>query len=162
MTRMNLLAPLVTAAALASDQLAKSAAFALVASHGEVPVAPFLTITSGMNRGIAFGLATRVPPFVLVAVAAAISIVIILWIRRSASRLRQAALAIVLGGALGNIVDRLRFGAVRDFIDFHWGAWHWPTFNLGDAFIAVGVGILVFASDSTDRHQPSRPSQEHD
>lgn len=138
--------------ALAVDQLTKSLAFATVAARGEMPITTFFTITSGMNPGIAFGLATRVHPLILIGIAAAISAVLAMMILRSESPLRRTALGMILGGAFGNIVDRIRFGAVRDLIDLHWGGWHWPTFNLADAFITIGVLILL-AFDPADRDQ---------
>ena len=133
-----------------ADQMTKAAAFAHVAERGDWEVAPFLAITAGMNPGIAFGLATTVHPAMLIAVAGAISIVLVLMIRRSAGWLRTAALGAILGGAAGNVADRLRFGAVRDLIDLHWQEWHWPTFNLADASIAVGVLMLLISADSAD------------
>ncbi|WP_082132068.1 signal peptidase II [Sphingomonas paucimobilis] len=153
-------APLLTlVAVLTGDQLAKAAAFAYVASEGPVSVGPWLTITAGMNRGVAFGLATSTHPLLLVAIAAAISTALAIMIRRAASRLRQVGLAAILGGAVGNIADRVRFGAVRDLIDFHWGSWHWPTFNLADSFIFAGlVLILVLPEQSRLARTPDAPT----
>ncbi len=144
---------LIAAVAVAADQVTKTAAFDYVAKYGTIDLTPFLGIRTGMNPGIAFGLATQAQPVLLVATAAAISIVLLVLIRRSESLLQQAALAMILGGAFGNIVDRIRLGAVRDLIDLHWGEWHWPTFNLADAFITVGVLILLFVPDPADRNQ---------
>lgn len=143
----------VTALAVAADQAGKRAAFDYVAEHGVIDVTPFLTIRTGMNPGIAFGLATQAQPVMLVAVAAAISLVLLILIWRSDSHLQRVALGMLLGGAFGNIVDRIRLGAVRDVIDLHWSGWHWPTFNLADAFIAIGVLILLFVPDPADRNQ---------
>jgi len=151
--RMSAFAWLGMSFALALDQLTKSAAFRAVAKGGDISVTPFLTITSGMNPGIAFGLATRVHPAILIGIAAVISAVLGMMILRSESRLRRTALGMILGGAFGNIVDRIRLGAVRDLIDLHWGGWHWPTFNLADAFITIGVLILLFVPDPADRNQ---------
>ncbi|WP_279333203.1 signal peptidase II [Sphingomonas paucimobilis] len=152
-------APLLTVVAvLTGDQLSKGAAFAYVASQGPVSVGPWLTITAGINRGVAFGLATSTHPLLLVAIAAAISTALAMMIRRSASRLRQVGLAAILGGAVGNIVDRMRFGAVRDLIDVHWGSWHWPTFNLADSFIFAGlVLIFVLPEQSRRARTPDAP-----
>lgn len=86
-----------------ADQMTKAAAFAHVAERGDWEVAPFLAITAGMNPGIAFGLATTVHPAMLIAVAGAISIVLVLMIRRSAGWLRTAALGAILGGAAGTL-----------------------------------------------------------
>ncbi len=143
----------VTALAVAADQVGKTAAFDHVAEHGVIYVTPFLTIRAGMNPGIAFGLATQAQPLLLVAVAAAISLVLLVCIWRTESILQRIAFGMILGGAFGNIADRLRFGAVRDVIDLHWNGWHWPTFNLADAFITIGVLILLFVPDPTNRNK---------
>ncbi|GGD45601.1 signal peptidase II [Erythrobacter arachoides] len=140
-------------AAVAADQLTKSQAFAYVARNGDLELNSFLAITAGTNSGIAFGLATALHPLLLVGMAGAISVWILILIRRSQGLLRQAALGIILGGALGNIIDRARLSAVRDFIDLHWESWHWPTFNLADAFIVTGLLLIVFLPDPT-RSEP--------
>lgn len=148
----------VAAVTIAVDQATKAAAFDYVGHSGIINMAPFLAIRTGMNSGVAFGLATQAHPVVLVTVAAAISFLLLVLIWRSRSPLERTGLGMILGGAIGNIADRLRFGAVRDFIDFHWGAWHWPAFNLADAFITLGVLILLVASISDGRKQPLRPN----
>lgn len=152
---------LVTALAIAADQVGKTAAFDYVAEHGVIDVAPFLTIRTGMNPGIAFGLATQAQPLMLVAIAAAMSLVLLVFIWRSESPLQRITLGMILGGAFGNIVDRLRFGAVRDVIDLHWSGWHWPTFNLADAFITIGVLIILFTPDPADRKSYKNPTLLH-
>lgn len=138
---------LTVAAVLTADQLVKAVAFAHVTRQGPVDVGSFLTITAGMNPGIAFGLATSAHPVLLAAIAAVISAALVIMIRRSASVLRQVGLAAILAGAVGNIADRVRFGAVRDLIDLHWGSWHWPTFNLADAFIFAGLLLILVLSE---------------
>ena len=65
------------------------------------------------------------------------------WMIKEKNELKIAALALIIGGALGNVIDRVRFGAVLDFLDFHYQNWHWPAFNLADSFICVGVFILI-------------------
>ena len=62
---------------------------------------------------------------------------------RAKDRLEKWALMLIVGGALGNLIDRIRFGAVIDFLDFHWKTWHWPAFNFADVFITVGVGLYL-------------------
>lgn len=148
--------------ALTVDQVTKSAAFQVVANHGEIQVAPFLNVTSGRNTGVAFGLATGGDPILLIAVAAAVVAVVLVMIVRAASPLCRAALGMILGGGIGNIADRLRFGGVRDFVDLHWGGLHWPTFNLADAFITVGVVIVLIASDPSDRKSEPRSTHRED
>lgn len=128
------------------DQESKTAAFAHVARNGDWVVTPFLTMTSGWNTGVAFGVAVLADPRLLITVALAISTLFAILLVRSASPIEKLAFGSIIGGALSNVVDRLRFGAVRDLIDLHWGSWHWPTFNLADAFITMGVLGLLIAS----------------
>ena len=121
-----------------------------------VPVLPMLNLTMVWNRGITFGLLSSdstLAATLLAALALGVVVALGLWLRR-AERLPVAlALGAVSGGAVGNVIDRLRFGAVFDFIDFYVGDWHWPAFNLADSAIFVGVVLLLFDSLF---HQPDR------
>jgi len=69
--------------------------------------------------------------------------VLIYWLSRVESSLLAVAIGLVIGGAIGNVIDRLRFGAVVDFLDFHVGSWHWPAFNIADSAICVGVAVML-------------------
>src|SRR3546814_12951196 len=84
--------------------------------------------------------------WVLIAVARVIVAVMVVWLRRADRTLVAAALGLVIGGAVGNVVDRLRFGAVADFLAFHLMGYHWPAFHAADAGITVGVALLVLDS----------------
>jgi signal peptidase II len=81
---------------------------------------------------------------VLGALAIAVSGALLYWLRREPERLLALAVGLIVGGAMGNVVDRVRLGAVMDFLDFHLGTWHWPAFNLADSAITIGVAFLVF------------------
>jgi signal peptidase II len=76
----------------------------------------------------------------------AVSAALCVWLARAESRLVAIALGLTIGGALGNVVDRLRFGAVFDFLDFHAFGWHWPAFSLADSAITLGVAGLLLTS----------------
>lgn len=82
--------------------------------------------------------------FVVLALAVSLWLGLWLWRLHEGSWPLRAGLALVLGGALGNVIDRLRFGYVVDFIDLHWKQWHWPVFNLADSAITVGVALLLW------------------
>jgi signal peptidase II len=69
--------------------------------------------------------------------------VLIYWLRRAASPFLAIAIGLIIGGAVGNVIDRLRLGAVVDFLDFHVGAYHWPAFNLADSAICIGVAAML-------------------
>ena len=106
---------------------------------------PFLNLVLVWNRGISFGMfgGGALPPWLLAAVALAVTLALVIWLRKVDTRLLAVAIGLVIGGALGNVADRFRFGAVADFVDPHWGDYHWPAFNLADAAIFVGVMILL-------------------
>jgi signal peptidase II len=128
-----------------ADLVSKWQAFACLTDspdRGATVIPGFLRLSLSVNAGIVFGL--PVPPWlVLSATALAVAAVTVLF-ARSASRfwLLHAALGMVLGGAIGNAYDRVTLGRVRDFIDVFVGERHWPTFNVADALLVVGVGLI--------------------
>jgi signal peptidase II len=133
------------------DQLAKHVLKSLLADRaGGIEVIPgFFDLVMVWNRGVSFGMLGgdgALPPWVLSAVAVAISIVLFLWLRRAVLRWSAVAIGLVIGGAVGNVIDRAVWGAVFDFADFHIGRWHWPAFNVADAAIVLGVAALLVES----------------
>jgi signal peptidase II len=114
--------------------------------RGFVDVLPFFNLTWVENRGVSMGMLTAdgdMGRWLLVALTAAISVGVAVWLWRERNRLDVLALGLVLGGAVGNIVDRVRFGYVVDFLHFFWGEWHFYVFNVADAAITVGVILLL-------------------
>ena len=114
-----------------------------------IPVTPFFNLVTVWNRGISFGLFdgdSAVTVWILPLVALAIVAALVIWLRRVQGAWLACAIGLVIGGALGNVVDRLRFGAVADFLDFHVAGYHWPAFNVADSGITVGVTMLVLDS----------------
>lgn len=114
--------------------------------HG-VAVTPFLNLVLVWNKGVTFGLLNkfdhRYVEYFLIAVAAVIVFLLGRWLWRTYSLLVTYALGLIMGGAFGNVIDRLRFGAVLDFLDFYYRDYHWYAFNVADAAIVTGVGLLV-------------------
>ena len=111
-----------------------------------VDLLPVLSLTWVENTGVTFGLlraASGWGPLLLAAVAFAIVAGLLLWLRRAETWLVALALGAIAGGAIGNVVDRLRFGWVEDFIHVHVGDWSWYVFNVADAAIVCGVAALV-------------------
>lgn len=113
-----------------------------------IPVLPFLDLVIVWNRGVSFGMfgGGTVPPWAFVVLSGVISIALLVWLRRAESLWTQMAIGLVIGGAIGNVVDRILFGAVFDFIDVHVAGWHWPAFNLADSAITLGVVLLLVES----------------
>jgi signal peptidase II len=134
---------------LSCDQLAKHWVHALYSLGDSKVLASFLSLTYSRNNGFAFGMLQRAPAamqsifFVGVPVFALILIVMIFIKLRDDQVLTSVALTVILAGAVGNLVDRLQYGYVIDFLDLHWGAHHFAPSNLADASIIVGV-ILMF------------------
>lgn len=108
-----------------------------------IPVLPFFDLTLGFNRGVAFGLLNAAGGLVVMLVTAAISLMFSFWFWRERRPFSQLGLALVLGGALGNLLDRVARGEVTDFIDLHVLEYHWPAFNLADAAISFGAVVLL-------------------
>lgn len=118
-----------------------------------IPVTPFFNLVLGWNRGVSFGLFSQYSAYtswVLIVVALVIIGVLLVWLRRTESLLPAMAIGLVVGGALGNVIDRVRYGAVADFLDFHVGGYHWPAFNVADTAIFIGACALIFDSLFTD------------
>lgn len=111
-----------------------------------IVVAPVLNLVPVWNRGVSFGLlANDSPwgPWLLGGFALVVAVALVVWLLRAENRVLGAGLGLVIGGAVGNAIDRALYGAVVDFIDAHWGDLHWPAFNIADAAITLGVGLLL-------------------
>jgi signal peptidase II len=141
------------------DQATKLLVLALISPGQEIVVIPgFFNLTLAFNPGAAFGLFADLGPLlrkVILFGATTVALLVVgYFLLRDyiSDRLGQAAIGMILGGALGNIVDRLRLGEVVDFLDFYIGQYHWPAFNFADSCICIGVVVVLF-------HRPSQPKQ---
>ena len=133
------------------DQLTKLAAVKLLDPASPVELLSILALVLAYNTGAAFSILSTAggwQRWFFVGIALVISVFIIHWLRNMPRNARwlPLALSLMLGGAVGNVVDRIRIGAVVDFIDFHVGDWHWPAFNIADSAICVGAALLVFGT----------------
>jgi len=135
----------IAGAVLAFDLWTKQWATRTLAGAPPMPIiGEFVRFTYVRNSGVAFGLGAGLPfPYYLFSIAAVLAILVLFLRGRVHGVGRRVALALILGGALGNLVDRLSTGLVVDFIDVGWGRWHWPVFNVADS--AVSVGVVLFA-----------------
>ncbi len=163
MTRPSRVGLVVALATLALDQATKLYyLFVDVLSQREpIRLAPFLDLIVVWNRGISYGLFqqhTELGRWALVAVSVVAGIGLSLWIRRAPNTLVAAALGLIVGGALGNAVDRVAYGAVFDLIHFHVGSFSWYVFNIADAAIVAGVVGLLYDALVLERRRP-RPAK---
>ncbi|MBN67338.1 MAG: signal peptidase II [Rickettsiales bacterium] len=121
-----------------------------------IEVTSFFNLTMVWNYGVSFGMlahpGTEVPYFLIVATLV-IVVALVVWLRKVTDRYVALGLGFIIGGALGNIIDRIRFGAVADFLDVHAYGYHWPAFNVADSAIFIGVIILLW--DGLLRKSPS-------
>ena len=114
--------------------------------YAEIEITSFFNIVMVWNKGISFGLFNRPTdygPVILIALALTICVLFLYFMTRVNVRVQLVAIAMIIGGAIGNVIDRIRFGAVADFFDVHVAGWHWPAFNIADSCIVIGVVILI-------------------
>ena len=157
------LGPLVFALILILDFLTKQWALATLTGAGRVEVTSFFNLVLVWNPGISFGMLQtdgELGRWLLIALALAICVILVFWLRWEQRLLPRLAIWLILAGALGNVVDRVRFGAVVDFLDFHAFGYHWPAFNVADSSIVVGAVILVVDSLFGDRRALGRDGGE--
>ena len=121
-------------------------------------VAPFMNFALAMNHGVTFGMFDHngsANVVIVGGIALAVAAGLLYWLRKVDRGLVAVAVGLIVGGALGNFLDRVRYGAVVDFIDAHWGAWHWYVFNLADSAIDTGVALLLVDSLLGRRKSPT-------
>lgn len=137
---------LLALAVLVADQVSKWLVLGTLDPYRSIEVTPFFNLVLVWNRGVSFGMLNTLGdhgPWLLTLLAAGIGAFLLVWLYRETRPLTRAALWLVLAGAVGNTIDRLRFGAVVDFLDFHAGGLHWPAFNVADSAIVVGAGLIL-------------------
>jgi signal peptidase II len=143
------LAALVALTVLVVDQVTKAIVERAMIPNESIPLLPFFALTYVRNTGAAFGLLAaapaglRLPLFLAVTLVAGVALVAYLRRTPREQRWLVGALGGILGGAVGNLVCRVRYGEVIDFLDLHWGDLHWPMFNVADTAISVGVAIVL-------------------
>lgn len=145
------LAIALVVAVVVLDQLSKVLLVDLMQAQGgaHIELLPFFDLVMVWNSGVSFGLFSGNPEdtrWILAGVNIVLALVLAVWLARTEGRRTRLGLALVIGGAIGNAIDRFVYGRVADFFDFHVGAWHWPAFNIADTAITVGVVLLLFDS----------------
>ncbi|MBQ9732291.1 MAG: signal peptidase II [Alphaproteobacteria bacterium] len=118
----------------------------VLGEHIMIYVAPFFNLVRAWNTGVSFSMFNNygnLGAWVLSGLAIIIVGFLIYWLKSEENREAQIALGMIIGGAIGNVIDRVRLGAVFDFLDFHIGENHWPAFNVADSFICIGAAVLI-------------------
>ncbi|SFF66105.1 signal peptidase II [Fontimonas thermophila] len=135
----------ISMAVILIDQITKQLVVRHLDWYETVPVMPHLNLVHMKNTGAAFSMLSDAPPAFFVLLGTAVSIGILLWLRRHprGQTLLAVALSLIMGGALGNVIDRVTRGHVVDFIDFYVGSWHFAAFNVADIAISTGTGLLL-------------------
>jgi signal peptidase II len=152
----------IAAAVFVADQLTKFAAADYLTRHGDVPLTSFLNFALVHNTGAAFGFLSSASGWqnIFFIVVASVACIVILWMtwRLAANDLvLGTGLMLVLGGALGNLADRVIHGYVIDFIDVYYGTWHWPAFNVADSAITIGAVLLAIDALGVRPHKKQSP-----
>jgi signal peptidase II len=145
----------VAALVVVVDQASKLVVLAYFHPGERLPLTGFFNLVLAYNPGSAFSFLAKAGGwqkwlFVCLALAISTWILYMLW-RQPEQKQQSLALALVLGGAIGNVIDRITYGAVVDFLDFYLADWHWPAFNLADAGICAGAALLLWASWREER-----------
>ena len=151
----------VSVVVLILDQCTKLLADAMLTLHQPVVLLPFLALRKAYNYGAAFsflGDASGWQRWFFIILALVVMAILVAWLYRLPSDNTRArvALVLILGGAAGNVIDRLMYGYVIDFIDVFYGSWHWPTFNIADSAISVGAFLLLV--DAFLEHKKAAPA----
>jgi|SRR5471032_188222 signal peptidase II len=141
----------LVALTVVADQISKEVLLRTLLKQGSSIniIDGFFQLVVVWNSGVSFGLMggdRALPPWILSAVAIAVCVGLFVWLRRTDRPLTGWGIGLVMGGAIGNVIDRARWGAVFDFADFHVHQWHWPAFNIADSAIVVGVGLMLIDS----------------
>jgi signal peptidase II len=150
----------VSVVVLILDQCTKLLADAMLSMHQSVVLLPFLALRKAYNYGAAFsflGDASGWQRWFFIVLALVVIAILVVWLYRlpSGDTGARVALVLILGGAAGNVIDRLVYGYVIDFIDVFYGSWHWPTFNVADSAISVGAFLLLM--DAFLGHKKTAP-----
>jgi signal peptidase II len=147
---------LLAAGVVALDQATKFVAVAALTGKAPVEVMPFFNLVLVYNRGAAFSFLAEADGwqrFFFLGIGLVAVVIIVAWLRKLRADATQNAvgLSLILGGAIGNLIDRALYGHVIDFIDWHYAGWHWPAFNIADSAILVGAVLVVLAGLRGDK-----------
>lgn len=151
----------IAAGTVALDLITKYAADNTIIPYEPMKVLPFFNLVNVENKGAAFSMLSGMGNAFFISIALlAIAFILYLLVKTDESPL---SLALILGGAVGNLTDRFYYGYVRDFLDFHAAGWHWPAFNVADSALTVGLALLLWHSIRHDvkTDKPQKQPKDH-
>ncbi|PLY15422.1 MAG: signal peptidase II [Sedimenticola sp.] len=130
------------------DQVSKQLVESSLLVYETIPIMPYFNLTLAYNEGAAFSFLSDQggwQRWLFATLAAGVSLLLVVWLSKLQRHEKWVAIAfaLIIGGAIGNLIDRLLFGHVIDFLDFYYAGWHWPAFNLADSAISVGVALML-------------------
>ncbi len=135
----------ISAAVIVLDQITKQVVVKNLGWFDVSPVFPGFNLVHLRNTGAAFSMLSNAPPYFFILLGVCFSLGILWWLRKNPNGQRMVAIgfSLILGGALGNVIDRAARGYVIDFLDFYFAGWHYPAFNVADSAITAGAGLLL-------------------
>ncbi len=135
---------------IALDQASKSLMVSWLSLHESIVVIPFFNLTMAHNTGAAFSFLSQAggwQRWFFVVLAVSISLGLLIWLKKSVkTKMEALSISLILGGAIGNVIDRIYYGYVIDFLDLYYGSYHWPAFNVADSAIVIGAALLLIDS----------------
>ena len=144
--KKSILIPAIAVLVIILDVVTKMIVVKQVAFHETIKVLPFINIVHIENKGAAFGLFAGLGNVFFIIISLVAILFIAFYLKTVQKRMEIISLSLVLGGAVGNLIDRIRIGKVTDFIDFYINNWHWPSFNVADSALTVGIILFLWAN----------------
>lgn len=140
----------ITGLVIAFDQASKWLMVSWLSLHESVAVMPFFNLTMAHNTGAAFSFLSQAggwQRWFFVVLALSISLGLLIWLKKAVkTNMEAVSISLILGGAVGNVIDRIYYGYVIDFLDVYYGTYHWPAFNVADSAIVIGAALLLIDS----------------
>ncbi|GAB4542334.1 MAG: signal peptidase II [Thermodesulfovibrionia bacterium] len=137
---------IITTIIIIFDYLTKRLVLAYIDPFEVIPILPFLRLVHVQNKGAAFGLFSNISNTTFIILSLIATVLVVSYLFHVKKRLEVLSLSFILGGAIGNLIDRLTIGRVIDFIDLFVGRWHWPAFNVADSALTIGLMLFIISN----------------
>ncbi len=149
---------ITTSSVVFLDYLTKRLVNTHIDQSEAIPLLSFLRIVHVQNKGAAFGLFSDIGNSIFIIISFIAIILVVVYLLNIKGGIETFSLSLILGGAIGNLIDRLLRGGVIDFIDFYIGKWHWPAFNVADSSLTIGMVLFLLANLKHKRHKRGEES----